>query len=66
MVIRGVLIVNSIGSLTTSNYTEIQETGTITNEGDFICNDELEINGYFYQSGLATIDYLHNDGYLCN
>lgn len=66
MVIRGVLIVNSTGSLTTSNYSEIQETGTFTNEGDFICNNELEINGYFYQSGLATIDYLHNDGYLCN
>ena len=64
--IRGVLIINSSGSLATSNYAEIQETGTMINEGDFVCNAEFEINGYFYQSGLATIQYLHNDGYLCN
>lgn len=66
MNIRGVLIINSSGSLATSNYAEIQETGTMINEGDFVCNAEFEINGYFYQSGLATIQYLHNDGYLCN
>lgn len=66
MSIRGVLIINSSGSLATSNYAEIQETGTMINEGDFVCNAEFEINGYFYQSGLATIQYLHNDGYLCN
>ncbi|MDB4648783.1 gliding motility-associated C-terminal domain-containing protein [Crocinitomicaceae bacterium] len=66
MSIRGVLIINSSGSLAISNYAEIQETGTMINEGDFVCNAEFEINGYFYQSGLATIQYLHNDGYLCN
>ncbi|MEJ6638429.1 MAG: gliding motility-associated C-terminal domain-containing protein [Crocinitomicaceae bacterium] len=66
MTIRGVLIINGSGSLATSNYAEISETGTMINDGDFVCNAEFEINGYFYQSGLATIQYLHNDGYLCN
>lgn len=66
MIIRGVLIINGSGSLATSNYVEISETGTMINDGDVVCNAEFEINGYFYQSGLATIQYLHNDGYLCN
>ena len=66
MYVKGVLIVNNTGSFSTSNDMEIDLLGTFTNNGIFICNAEYEVNGYFYQSGTATIQFLHNDGYICN
>ena len=27
---------------------------------------ELEVNGEMFNSGSSTIEYLHNDGYICN
>ena len=64
--VKGVLLINSIGSYSNSNSIDINELGTVFNDGVLTCNSELEVNGYFYQSGTSSIYTLHNDGYICN
>jgi len=66
MYVEGVLKVSPTGSLSTSNSINVEESGILTNDGDLICNSEFEIDGYFYQNSTSTIQYLHNDGILCN
>lgn len=66
MYVEGVLKVSPTGSLSTSNSINVEESGILSNDGDLICNSEFEIDGYFYQNSTSTIQYLHNDGILCN
>jgi gliding motility-associated-like protein len=66
MNIFGVLIINASGNFSMDNDMDLNDIGYIFVEGIFGLDAELNLNGFFYNSGYSVIDYLHNDGYVCN
>ena len=66
MVVDGVLIVNASGDFSNDNdmITEIGSSFLVN--GTFSLVGELEINGEMFNVGSSSIEYLHNDGYICN
>ena len=66
MNIFGVLIINASGNFSMDNDMDFNDIGYIFVEGIFGLDAELNLNGFFYNSGYSVIDYLHNDGYVCN
>lgn len=66
MNISGVLIVNVSGDFSTVNDMETQIGSTVIVDGSFSLIGEFELNGELFNSGFSSIEYLHNDGYICN
>ena len=66
IVVDGVLVVNASGDFSTDNdmITEIGSSFLVN--GTFSLVGELEINGEMFNAGSSSIEYLHNDGYICN
>ena len=66
MNVIGVLIVNVSGDFSTNNDMETQIGSTFIVDGSFGLTGELEVNGEMFNSGFSSIEFLHNDGYICN
>ena len=66
MNVIGVLIVNFSGDFSTNNDMETQIGSTFIVDGSFGLTGELEVNGEMFNSGFSSIEFLHNDGYICN
>ena len=66
MNVIGVLIVNVSGDFSANNDMETQIGSTFIVDGSFGLTGELEVNGEMFNSGFSSIEFLHNDGYICN
>lgn len=66
MDVEGVLIINVSGDLSTDNDMNTEVGSSFLVNGTFSLVGELEVNGEMFNSGSSTIEYLHNDGYICN
>lgn len=64
--VEGVLIINVSGDLSTDNDMNTEVGSFFFMNGSLNVQAELEVNGEMFNSGSSTIEYLHNDGYICN
>ena len=64
--VEGVLIINVSGDLNTDNDMNTEVGSFFFMNGSLSVQAELEVNGEMFNSGSSTIEYLHNDGYICN
>ena len=64
--VEGVLIINVSGDLNTDNDMNTEVGSFFFMNGSLNVQAELEVNGEMFNSGSSTIEYLHNDGYICN
>ena len=66
MDVEGVLIINVSGDLSTDNDMNTEIGSFFFMNGTLSVQAELEVNGEMFNAGSSTIEYLHNDGYICN
>jgi len=66
MNVMGVLIVNVSGNFSTNNDIDLDDAGYLYVDGIFNLTGEINLNGYFYNTGFSVIEYFHVDGYVCN
>ena len=66
MNVQGTLILGVNGSFSNSNTIEITLVGVVVNQGDFVTDNPLNINGTFYNEATITAPSVYSNGYLCN
>ena len=66
MNISGVLMISPTGSFSSNNDIDLSTTGYVFNDGALTIDAEFHLDGYFYNSGLSVIYFLHIDGSVFN
>lgn len=64
--VRGVLIVDEEATLTSTKMLFVTTTGELITDGDLSIDDEIHIDGKWYNNGYSDGYLVHSDGYICN
>ena len=64
--IEGVLIIDSLATLSGNHEIKILPSGTVYNNGAINITDEMHVDGSLYNSGYIFANEIHSDGYICN
>ena len=66
MNVQGTLILGANGVFNTSNTLEVTAVGIFINQGDFVTDNTLNINGTFFNEATVTAPSVYTNGYICN
>jgi len=64
--IDGTLTISAIASFSGSKDIKIGTGGNLTNIGTLDTDKDLQVNGSFFNNGIANVKKLYSDGYICN
>ena len=67
LIVNGKVHVINSASITRDKKNTISDTqGYLYNDGIINNDEEMHVDGYFYNTGTVNIKKLHNDGHICN